>query len=574
MIILGINGAYHESSACLMEEGRIVCAIEEERLNRRKHAKKAIPATGSDLPLASIQWCLNNRGMGWGDIDQIGYSFRPELRLQNARTGEPWVQEADWGSEAGERRFVDELLRCPSILSSVAGEDLSDRWVWLDHHLCHLASAYFASGFDHAAVLSVDGIGESVTTGLAQGQGNVLQVKKTYQYPNSLGFAWEKFCKFLGYDEYAACTIMSLAAWGNPQHYRVAMEELISFSEGNGLAVARDLFRFRSEDYSALEELLRLPRSPKPATEGNLYSDVAAALQEKTQEVMLAFVDEAIRLADSRNLCLAGGVALNCVANEKILNSGLVEGLYIQPVAHDAGTALGAAYCLWSQKAPNAARPAPMRHAFLGSAVDEGIALEALRKRGVPFSRPDDLAGAVAGLLADGRIVGWCQGPMEMGPRALGHRSILSDPRDYHSKQRLDATIKFREPFRPYAPSILSEHVSDWFAVGSNRTDAGDYMLIAYRSLPDQRDKIPAVVHVDGSSRIHIVHQDVDPLYHGMISEFHRLTGVPMVMNTSFNSREPIVATPEDAIRTFLETDLDALAVGPFLATKTGRQPE
>jgi len=570
MIVLGINGAYHESSACLLRDGKIVCAVEEERLNRRKHAKSAVPATGSDLPLAAIQWCLHSEGVTWGDIDRIGYSFRPELRLQNVLSGERWVQNGDWGSEAGERLFVDELAKCPSILSSVAGQDLTGKWTWLDHHLCHLASAYFASGFEHAAVLSVDGIGEFVTTGLAEGRRNRLSIHKTYRYPNSLGFVWEKFCKYLGYDEYAACTIMSLAAFGKPETYRAVMEELIRFSKEDGLVVAQDRFHFRSEDCSRLEDLLRLPRSERPSGTGQLYADVAAALQARTEDMMLALVEEAVNLAGSRSLCLSGGVALNCVANGRILHSGLVDKFYIQPVAHDAGTAIGAAYCLWNEASPVA--PAmPMPHAFLGPQIEEEGAAEALRRRGVAFSRPADMPRVVAGLLAAQKMVGWCQGAMEMGPRALGHRSILSDPRDHRCKQRLDSSIKFREHFRPYSPSVLAENVAEWFAVEQDRTSALDYMLIACSVRQHQRDRIPAVIHVDGSSRIHVVHQHVDPLYYAMINEFRGLTGVPMVLNTSFNSREPIVATPEDAIRAFLETDLDALALGPLLAVKKGR---
>jgi len=583
--VLGINAIYHESSAALVIGDYIVAAAEEERFSRVKHAKKAAIEHTLELPFRAIEWCLHRAGLAMDDVAGVGYSFSPRLRLDhNADLAEAaTLLPGAWGTSDGERR-VHELCRLVRrILERWFAVDLTGRFHYLPHHDCHLASAFYPSPFREAAVISVDGIGEWTTTAIAHGTPSGLATLATQVYPNSIGFLWEKLTDFLGFHRnHDECKVMGLASYGDPTVYRPAFDELVTVDD-DGFTMHADRLRFRREDdHTALEPLFgprRLPGEPL-AYEGDdrRHADVAAALQALTEDLFRHLGRRAAAASGSRHCCLAGGVALNCVANGVLVREGLFDDLFVQPAAHDAGTALGAAFLLSRRDGPSpaAATRCPRSHAYLGPAFDDDecrAALERWRLDGaVVATAPDDdeLLAEVARRLAEGRVVAWFDGALEWGPRALGHRSILADPRNGQMRDILNHRVKHREPFRPFCPSVLAEHAAAWFYLGPPAAPlaAADFMLFAYPTRPDRAAAIPAVVHVDGTSRIQVVHADVTPRYHRLITRFHELTGVPLVLNTSFNDREPIVCTPDDAIRCFRATAIDDLVLGGHLVAR------
>jgi carbamoyltransferase len=562
--VLGINSAYHESAACLLRDGLPVAFAEEERFNRRKHGKPARVDNADELPRQAIQFCLRQAGIELAEVEAIGYSFDPPERLRNTGLGEP-VMAGDWGSEAGEALFQSRLRNIPAALGEMAGTDLRGRFHWIEHHLCHAASAFLVSPFEEAAVLAVDGIGEFGTAWLGHGQGTELRPLAKVLYPHSLGFLWEKLAEFLGFDRYDACKVMGLAAWGEPKVFAPQFASLLSSNSEGELRVDAARLRFRADDFAPLETLLGPRRRPgEPLTPR--HSDLAAALQEATNKALLDLAGALRRRTGSSRLCLAGGVALNCVSNYVIQQSGLFEELYIQPAAHDAGTALGAAVRLWCGRF-GGGRAFVFEHPYYGPEYTEAQLLAALEQARARYRRAADPAAEAAQLIADGAVVGWFQGRMEAGPRALGNRSLLADPRRPDMRAALNQKIKHREAFQPFAPAVLAERASAWFQIPAP-SRSSDFMLFAYPVRPERARSIPAVVHADGTSRIQTVRAETNPLFHRLISEFERRTGVPMALNTSFNDSEPIVCRPEDALRTFRQTRIDALVLGPFVVTK------
>lgn len=565
MYILGINSAYHESSACLLKDGTIVSAAEEERFNRKKHGKSGLVSNPQQFPEHAIDYCLKSANIDLKSVEYLGYSFQPHKRLANKDFHEP-VVEGEWGSKSGEETFFHNLQRIPVLLEEMG---FRGKFYWIDHHMCHAASAFYLSPFSESAILTVDGIGEIESTILALGCGrNISELHKIY-YPASIGFLWEKISKFLGFTEYDAYKVMGLAAYGRPERYRENFSRLLTPRPPASFAVDHEILRFRIEDYRGLERIFAVPRRKpqEPLTEE--YQDIAAALQQATNEILLMLVQHLHRRTSSQNICMAGGVALNCIANGVIHTQGPFTNLYIQPAAHDAGTALGAALVIWCQYLGKEHHQV-MQHAYLGPSFSDVEIVQALQERGLPFERLPAITQVVARLLSCGKIVGWFQGAMEFGPRALGNRSLLADPRDKNMWNILNLKVKHREEFRPLAPSVLFEVAHDWFEI-SKPTLASDFMLLTYLAKKEVRDKIPAVVHVDGTSRIQTIRQEMNARYHELISDFYRLTGVPMVLNTSFNDSEPIVCTPQDAIATFLRTsEIDYLALGDFLVGRPG----
>ncbi|WP_406275166.1 carbamoyltransferase [Nocardia sp. NBC_00881] len=561
MYVLGLNHAYHESAACLIHDGRVLAAAEEERFTRVKHAKPALVSNPHELPVHAIAYCLDRAGITLAQVDHIGSSIDPAKRLRNKDFPDRIVA-GDWGSDIGETVFHDNLRQVPAQLREMS---FGGEFHWLSHHLCHGASAYYPSPFADAAVLAVDGIGETASTLLACGQGIRLSPIDEISYPASIGFLWEKLAQFLGFSEYDASKVMGLAAYGDPEPYRDHFRQILTLLPNGRFAIDNDLLRFRIADYSSLTKLFGIgPRTPHSEMTST-YADITAALQAATDDTMVHLATHAARHLGTRNLCLAGGVALNCVANAHIAATGLFDNLYIQPAAHDGGTALGAALLIWHDILGRAERDR-MRHAQLGPEYDDTDIEAALRDSCLHYRRVQDITTEVARLLADQKIVGWFQGRMEFGPRALGNRSLLADPRQPGMRERLNRIVKKREDFRPFAPSVLAEEAANWFDIPLP-CQASDFMLIGYRALTPE--KIPAVVHVDGTSRIQTVHHDHNPRYHRLISEFHRITGIPLVLNTSYNDREPIVCTPTDAITTLRRTGIDYLAIGNFLAQPT-----
>jgi len=571
--VLGINCAYHESAACLLRDGRIVAAVEEERFNRVKHAKHSRVDNADELPLQAIAHVLQAAGIAPADVDHVGLSLDPARRLEaNRDLQEPGVAPGDFGTPEGEETFYRSCRH--------AGELLAARFPratvhHLSHHLCHAASTFFPSRHARAAVLVVDGIGESCSTWLGLGEGNQLTTLGEVSYPSSLGFLWEKISEHLGFDVYGGPgKVMGYACLTDPigedsrTDYAARFRQVVQLTD-DGFAIDNRVTRFRTGDFSGLEPLFG-PRRTEIVDRFEEAS-IAAGLQTVTEETLLHLARRLHARTGADALCLAGGVALNCVANTRLLQETPFGSLHVESAANDAGTALGAACLLWCQVLGRE-RPR-LDHALLGPAFDDVAIDAALKEAGLQAEQPDDLAARCARLIHRGGLVAWYQGPLEFGPRALGGRSILADPTRFDMRTRLNAKVKERESFRPFAPSVLAEDLGRHLVVPKDM-DAAEYMLLALptRERADAQ-RIPAVVQENGStgvatSRIHVVRDEVNPPYARLLRELKRLSGLGMVLNTSFNISEPIVCTPQHAIRTWLRSKMDALAIGSFLVQR------
>lgn len=555
MKILGINSAYHESAASLVINGEQICFIEEERVNRVKHAKTSEIDNPHVLPAGAMKRCLEIAGLSFTDIDFFAYSFAKEGRLQNIGV-DTHLTPGSWGTEEGENLFHSKLMMVPEVLQEITGFDVEDKLVWVDHHLAHAASAFLCSPFKEAIVLVVDGIGEFDSISAYIGRHNQLGKIFSLPYPHSLGFLWEKICKFLGFSEYDACKLMGLSTYGDPSKMREAFSLLARLDEATLFQVDNEVARFRSDDMSGLEELFG-PARAKDAPIEMRHKDIAAALQEFTEKVVLQLAQKLKKKFRINKLCLAGGAALNCVANTVLQKQGSFPDIFIQPSANDAGTALGAALYVWCGLNEQL-RDFSLSHSFWGPEYKEEDVTRAIKASGLRAEKVADAPVRAAKFIDQGKIVGWFQGKMEMGPRALGNRSLLADPRRKDMRDVLNRKIKHREDFRPFAPSVLAEKAADWFDC-HGRSVSEEFMLFAYSTRKKNHEKIPAVVHVDNSSRIQAVNKDTNPRYHQLISAFESISGIPMVLNTSFNDSEPIVMTPDDAINTFKKTGIDVL---------------
>lgn len=565
--ILGVNTVYHELAACLLKNGQIVGAVEEERFSRIKRGKKALVDNPNVIPIQAIQYCLNLEGLELKDITHIALPFSPKDRLENINI-DPYFTEGDWGSKTGEELFNNKLMEVPALLSRIAGADVSKKIQWVPHHVAHAASAYFVSPFNESAILAIDGIGEIASTWMGKGKENKIEKINEIKYPHSLGFVWEKMSQFLGFSEYDSAKVMGLAAFGDPEKYHEYFQGVIQLKNNGVFSVDNNIFKFRLDSFEALEKLFGVQRIHSPAARTSDHEDIAAALQKITNDVMLHLAHYMSESVGSRKLCLAGGVALNCVANAELMQGGYFDEIYIQPAANDAGTALGAAFYIWHEKLKKP-RKFVMEHVYWGPEFNKNEIELLLKNAGVTYEECPDIARVVAERLTEGGIVGWFQGRMEWGPRALGNRSLLADPRNPQMKRILNERIKKREPYRPFAPSVLAEECANWFENHHKSSSlSSEFMEINFMAKKNKVKKIPAVVHVDGTSRVQVVNKKTNPLYHKLIFEFQKITGVPMVLNTSFNDNEPIVCTPENALKTFLRTKMDYLAIGNFLVSK------
>ena len=558
MLVLGVNySQFHDSSACIVRDGQLLGAVAEERLSRIKHDAR--------FPALAIQACLDLARVRPDQLDFVAFGWpRPGAILRHdladyVRGRRPFTYANllsstrhflnMQGPQAGPRRFA--LAFGPS----------KARMQFVDHHLAHAISAYAYSGFREAAVVVVDGRGAWEATSIWHGRRGTLEHVLTIPWPNSLGLLYAAFTEYLGFEPYSdEWKVMGLAPYGQPGldlRDFVTLDHGLYSVEGPRLAGRG---RGLSEGIAQRLGPRRVPGSP---IEGR-YKDVAFAVQSACEQAMQGVVALAVKRTGCRNLCLAGGVALNSKANGLILNSGLVEGLFIQPAASDDGAALGAAlapYLACGERLPLQA----MRQVDLGSEYNDAQIEQILRTYKLPYSRLENVPKTTADLLAGGKIIGWFQGRMEFGPRALGSRSILADPRDPEMKAKVNNAVKFREGWRPFAPSLLAEAAGDYL---ESATDS-PFMILTSQVKPEKRGVIPAVTHVDGSTRPQTVEEDVNPLYWNLIKEFGQRASVPVVMNTSFNLRgEPIVATPTDAVRTFFSSGLDALVIGSYLVEK------
>jgi carbamoyltransferase len=545
--ILGINSVYHESAAALLVDGELVAAVEEERFNRIKHAKEADWDNPHQLPERAIRFCLKQAGLTARDIDHVGYSFDPKLRRKRYR--------AEWWGQKVEETFQLRLGQVQSAVEEFLGRSLGQRFHFVPHHLAHAASAYFPSGFDRAAILTVDGIGESAGSSLAKGVGTRIQSVETFEYPHSIGFLWEEFSGYLGFSNYDASKVMGLAAYGNPEIFRQQFESILR-AETENYGVAQDFLGVQLDKFVRMEAMFGPPRGMEDEILPR-HADIAAALQAATDAAVMALVRRAKRKVPFDNLCIAGGVALNCVTNEVITRSGEFANVFIPSAPHDAGTAIGAAFavhCAKQKRPPQRGYSTP----YLGPSFKRADILAAVKSAGLNARRSKSPARDAADMIADGKIVAWFQGRMEFGPRALGNRSLLADPRRPELRNILNQKVKHREDFRPFAPSVLAEHADEWFEVGAHSVSHA-FMLFAPEVKPGKRDRIPAVVHKDGTARVQLVSRKSNPRFHEVISAFFAKTGVPLVVNTSFNDSEPIVCTPTDAIVTFRKSGIDAL---------------
>lgn len=567
MNILGINCVYHESSAAIVIDGRVVAAAEEERFNRVKHAKPASVGAADALPVQSIAFCLNAAGLRAEDIDLIACSFDLGLRRETFEL-DPLSIPGDWGSAEGEEVFLKSVGRIPDALSALLGADCSDRFRWVPHHLAHAASAYYPCGDGEAAVLVVDGIGESTTALLGGGHGTTLKHTDELRYPDSIGFVWEKLSAFLGFSPYDASKVMGLASYGDARRFAETLAEIVGMSRRP--EIRPDAFMFRLDDFEALEPRFGARRNPGDPIEQR-HMDVAAALQDWNNQVILSLAGQAYDLHPSRTLCYSGGVALNCTTNWLLKEKSPFSTIYIPPAPHDGGTAIGAA--LWAyfdsgDPGTDHAMTEPAHDsAFTGPEFTDDEIVAAFADARVQPQRSPDIARDVAARIAAGQVVGWFQGRMELGPRALGNRSLVADPRDPGMRDMLNRKVKHREDFRPFAPSVLAERAGEWFDLGRG-SESYRFMLFTCPVRPERAARIPAVLHIDGTSRVQTVSARDNPRYHRLISCFEAITGVPMVLNTSFNDSEPIVCTPRDALATFAGTRIDAVAIGDFIASR------
>jgi carbamoyltransferase len=576
MITLGINAAFHDSAACLVEDGRLIAAAEEERFTRIKHGKRPLPFTTWELPYHAVDYCLGARGIELADLDHVAYSFDPHKLLrkdQVARdhiglpiepsafpTKQSWTSPWEPLSLAyminAERQLVDGAPH--HLRKRFAGAKAGKHWRWhyVEHHLAHEASAFLAAPFEDAAVMTLDGRGELATTTYGQfgptREGPRFTRLGEVHMPHSLGLLYEQVTSYLGFlhssDEYK---VMALASYGDPV-YKKEFGDFVRMKGGGAYEIAElDL----ADKFG--------PARERGAALTKKHFDIARSLQWVLEESALELARWLKSQTGSPNLCLAGGVALNCVMNARLRDAGLFERVWVQPAAGDAGTALGAA--LWTDwQARGARRAWQMDHAFFGPSFGDDEIEAFLKRSNLRYTKMEDVAAQTAAVLARDRIVGWFQGRMEFGPRALGARSILASPLGADMQQRLNE-IKDREDFRPVAPVVLEEEASSWFV----NARASPFMLFVNEVAPDKADRIPAVRHVDGTARIQTINREQNARYYDLVKAFGQRTGVPVLVNTSFNTRsEPVVCTPRDALECFWTSPMDALAIGSFLIEK------
>jgi carbamoyltransferase len=598
MKILGLSAFYHDSAACLVIDGNIVAAAQEERFTRKKH--------DAGFPTQAVAYCLAEAGIVAADLDYVVFYDKPFLKFE--RLLETYLAFAPRGFKS----FVTSLpvwlkdkLFQKTMIAKVLNEqfsgdiDWTTRLLFSEHHLSHAASAFFPSPFEEAAVLTMDGVGEWTTTSLAIGRGNQLAVHKEIQFPHSLGLLYSAITYYTGFKvnsgEYK---VMGLAPYGEPKYADLIKDNLIDIKEDGSFHLDMSYFNYCTGLTMTNERFDTLFGGPRRAAESQLTQremDLAASVQAVTEEVVIKLATGIRKSTGLRNLCLAGGVALNCVANGKLLRKNIFDNIWIQPAAGDAGGAVGAALAAYHMmlKQPRTVNPADsMKGGYLGPEYSQADIEQRLTKAGAVFTTVSDteMIELTAQALADGKAVGWHQGRMEFGPRALGGRSIIADPRSEAVQKQLNLKVKYRESFRPFAPSVLREDVSEWFDIQSD----SPYMLLVadvakskqLPMTPEQeklfgieklnvpRSQIPAITHVDYSARIQTVHAHTNPKYFDLITKFKELTGCPVLVNTSFNVRgEPIVCTPEDSFNCLMGTEIEFLVVGNAIMRKEDQDP-
>lgn len=604
MYILGISAFYHDSAACLIQDGKIIAAAQEERFTRKKHDDK--------FPVEATKFCLETAGIEIDDLSAIVFYDKPLLKFE--RLLETYLSFAPKGVKSfivampvwlKEKMFLKKLIY--DELQNVG--DYTKKEVNLlfpEHHLSHAASAFYPSPFEEAAILTIDGVGEWATASICHGNGKEIKLLRELKFPHSLGLLYSAFTYYLGFKvnsgEYK---LMGLAPYGNPESELVEeyiskiKTELIDIRDDGSIWLNQKYFDYatglRMTNEKKWEELLGFSRREGEGELEQHEADLALAIQKVTEEVVIKMAKTAKELTGAKAICLAGGVALNCVANGKLQNEEIFEDVYIQPAAGDAGGSVGgalAAHYIYFDKDRKIEKPDSMSGSYLGPEFHSIDVDRSLKKYRAVYSEysGDELFPKVAELLDEGNVIGWFQGKMEFGPRALGARSIIADPRRVDMQKKLNLKIKYRESFRPFAPSVLAEHAADYFELESD----SPYMLLVqpvvesrreglpkgYHAMPlrqklgVKRSDLPAITHIDFSARVQTVHKETNPRYWSMINAFKDRTGYGLVVNTSFNVRgEPIVCTPDDAYRCFMNTEMDYLVIGDYVFAKDD-QPE
>ncbi len=591
MNILGISAFYHDSAACLVQDGKIIAAAQEERFTRKKH--------DFSLPINAIEYCLQNSGLSGKDLDYVAFYEKPFLKFE--RILETYLSYAPIGIKSFIKAiplWIKQKLWIRELVKKELGYD--GKIIFMEHHESHAASAFLPSPFQEAAFLTIDGVGEWATVSYGVGKGNKIQLMAEIHFPHSLGLLFSAFTYYIGFKVNSAeYKVMGLAPYGEPKYKDLILSELMDLKEDGSFKMNMEYF-----DYCAgltmtnkrFEELFGgPPRKPEsPLTQREM--DLARSLQEVTEEVMLRMAHHIHKETGQKNLCLAGGVALNCVGNGRILREGPFKDIWIQPAAGDAGGALGAALFVWYQYLENRRIAHGIKDSqqgsYLGPEFENDYISDYLGINNIPYTELSDkeIPEKIADLIADQKVIGWFQGRMEFGPRALGSRSVIGDARSPKMQEIMNLKIKFRESFRPFAPSVIKERASDFFEIDRE----SPYMLLVApvkkeicREMTDEelklfgldklhvlRSNIPAVTHIDYSARIQTVDREDNPLYYQMIAKFDERYGCPVIINTSFNVRgEPIVCTPQDAYLCFMRTNMDYLIVGNFLIEKKEQKP-
>ncbi|HIJ49647.1 MAG TPA: carbamoyltransferase [Nitrospinae bacterium] len=590
MNILGISAFYHDSAACLVRDGEIIAAAQEERFTRKKHD----PA----FPHNAVEFCLKKGGIQVSDLDYVGFYDKPFIKFE--RILETYLGIAPKGIKqylsAIPIWLKDKLWTRGNIRKNLG---YGGTVLFSEHHESHAASAFFPSPFQEAAILTMDGVGEWATSSLALGKDNKIELLQELHFPHSLGLLYSAFTYYLGFKvnsgEYK---VMGLAPYGEPKYCDLIRKHLIDLKDDGSFRMNMDYFDYLGGMTMTNDKFAAVFDHPTRKSESQLGQkemDIAASLQEVTEEIMLKMARHIRQRSGMKNLCLAGGVALNCVGNGKILKEKIFDNIWIQPAAGDAGGALGVALCIWHQVLGNERKTNgkdSMKGSYLGPQFNESEIKSYLDSQEIPYRHLNetDLSKTVADDLKADKVVGWFQGAMEFGPRSLGGRSILGDPRNPKMQSTMNLKIKYRESFRPFAPSVLAEKVGEWFEMDSE----SPYMLMVAGVREDKRipitdeqkklfgidllniprSQIPAITHVDYSARIQTVHKDTNKRYHDLISEFEKATQCAVLINTSFNVRgEPIVCTPEQAYRCFMRTEMDTLVLENFVLYKKDQKP-
>lgn len=599
MKILGLSAYYHDSAACLVVDGEIVAAAQEERFTRKKH--------DAGFPLYAIRYCLDEAKIGPSELDYVVFYDKPFLKFE--RLFETYLAFAPRGFKSfatslpvwlKDKLFQKRLIK--EAFEDGFGNDVDwySKLLFSEHHLSHAASAFFPSPFEEAAVLTMDGVGEWTTTSLALGSGNNLEVQKEIHFPHSLGLLYSAFTYYTGFKvnsgEYK---VMGLAPYGDPKYVNLIKDNLIDIKEDGSFHMDMSYFNYCTDLTMTNDKFADLFGGPARESEGELTQremDLAASVQAVTEEVVIKLAKGIRQSTGQKNLCLAGGVALNCVANGKLMRENIFDNIWIQPAAGDAGGAIGAALCayyLMLKQKRSVNNVDSMKGSYLGPEYAQHDIEQRLKAAGAIFTvvSEADMIAETAKALADGNAVGWHQDRMEFGPRALGGRSIIADPRSPSVQKQLNLKVKYRESFRPFAPSVLREHVGEWFDLDvdspymllvadvhknkQREMSAEQKNLFGIEKLNVPRSEIPAVTHVDYSARIQTVHEETNPKYFKLLNKFYEITGCPVIVNTSFNVRgEPIVNTPEDAFHCMMGTEMDFLAVGNCILKKGDQSAE